>query len=269
MESGRLRDHSLSLSALRRDKWKHILPVICKSRLTSPKSAASSSQALLFSFERYVLHDLETQRYLRRNQRIHWTHFAFNFNSMTDASSLSLFRFRKKDVIRMVEAVAWPSSQVATARNRYSCSRILVTCVLLRRLCSPARWRDMELLFGRHAAQLSEIFWEGLEQFLNVRKHLITGDICKDFIEANAPFYAQAVRDKRNSLDKCVAFIDGTVIGIARPVQADVQAIAYNGHKRNHALKYQAVTTPDGLILHAAGPLEGRRHDWTCICAAV
>ena len=139
MESGGLRDHSLGLSALRQGKWKHILPVICKRRPSSPKSAASWPQALLFSFERYVLHDLETERYLLPNQRIHWTRFASNFNSMTDASLLSLFLFRKEDVIRMVEAVAWPSSQVATARNRYSCSRILVTCVLLRRLCSPAR----------------------------------------------------------------------------------------------------------------------------------
>ena len=160
MESGRLRDHSLGLSALRREKWKKILPVICKIRLTSPKFAASLSQALLFSFGRYVLHDLETQRYFRRNQCIHWTHFAFNFNSMTDDSSLSLSFFRKEDVIKKVEELAWPSSQVVTARNRYSCSRILVTCVLLRRLCSPVRRIYMGLLFGRHATQLSEIFWK-------------------------------------------------------------------------------------------------------------
>ena len=38
--------------------------------------------------------------------------------------------------------------------------------------------------------------------------------------------------------------------------------MVYNGHKRKHALKYQAVTPPDGMILHAYGPVEGRRHDW-------
>ena len=37
----------------------------------------------------------------------------------------------------------------------------------------------------------------------------------------------------------------------------------YNGHETNHALKYQAVNTPDGLIVHVCGPIEGRRHDWT------
>jgi hypothetical protein len=42
-----------------------------------------------------------------------------------------------------------------------------------------------------------------------------------------------------------------------------MQRVAYNGHKRKHALKFQAVVAPDGLILHAYGPMEGRRHDWT------
>jgi hypothetical protein len=61
----------------------------------------------------------------------------------------------------------------------------------------------------------------------------------------------------------CVGFIDGTVIGISRPGNSFQQRAAYNGHKRKHALKFQALMSPDGLILHAAGPLEGRRHDWT------
>ena len=73
----------------------------------------------------------------------------------------------------------------------------------------------MEVLSGRHAAQPSEIFWERLEQFLNVRKHFITGGICKNFIEGNAHFYAQAVRAKSNALDNFVAFIYGIVTGIA------------------------------------------------------
>ena len=64
------------------------------------------------------------------------------------------------------------------------------------------------------------------------------------------------------ALPNCVGFIDGTVIGIARPKGQRRRRVVYNGHKRKHALKYQAVNTPDGLMLHAAGPMEGRRHDW-------
>ncbi|KAG2771739.1 hypothetical protein PC116_g23790 [Phytophthora cactorum] len=36
----------------------------------------------------------------------------------------------------------------------------------------------------------------------------------------------------------------------------------YNGHKRVHALKFQTVVaTPDGLVSHLFGPVDGRRHD--------
>ena len=37
----------------------------------------------------------------------------------------------------------------------------------------------------------------------------------------------------------------------------------YKGHKRVHAVKFQAVVTPDGLFAHLHGPVEGRRHDTT------
>ena len=35
----------------------------------------------------------------------------------------------------------------------------------------------------------------------------------------------------------------------------------YNGHKRLHALKYQSVTTPSGMIANLFGLVEGKRHD--------
>ena len=44
--------------------------------------------------------------------------------------------------------------------------------------------------------------------------------------------YADAVEDKTDGLHNCVGFIDGTVIGIARPTRYETQMVAYNGHKR-------------------------------------
>ena len=40
------------------------------------------------------------------------------------------------------------------------------------------------------------------------------------------------------------------------------------GTKRKHAFKYQAVNTPDGMILHAYGPAEGSRNDWFLYAAS-
>ena len=71
--------------------------------------------------------------------------------------------------------------------------------------------------------------------------------------------YAEAIFNKGSPLETVWGFIDGTVRAICRP--SVHQKVAYNGHKRVHALKYQSVTTPDGLIVDLFGPVEGRRHD--------
>jgi nuclease HARBI1 len=123
--------------------------------------------------------------------------------------------------------------------------------------------KTVRAIFGKHQSQLSEIFWEGLEHFVKHRGKLITGDISSALIDIRASEYANAVFEKVGALPNCVGFIDGTVIGISRPGDLEEQRVLYNGHKRKHALKFQAVTSPDGLILHAHGPMEGRRHDWT------
>ena len=71
--------------------------------------------------------------------------------------------------------------------------------------------------------------------------------------------YALAVHERGSPLETVWGFVDGTVRAMCRPTQN--QKVAYNGHKRVHALKYQSVTTPDGLIVDLFGPVEGRRHD--------
>ena len=81
----------------------------------------------------------------------------------------------------------------------------------------------------------------------NTRGHLLRGIKSQPFMTEQAAIYADSILQKGGALGNCVGFLDGTVIGIAR----------------KHALKFQSLTTPDGLILDAFGPLEGRRHDWT------
>jgi nuclease HARBI1 len=68
------------------------------------------------------------------------------------------------------------------------------------------------------------------------------------------------VENKGSPLDSVVAFIDGTGIEIARPRETSQRATD-SGHKRHNCLKFQAISAPDGLVLHFFGPVEGRRHD--------
>ena len=35
----------------------------------------------------------------------------------------------------------------------------------------------------------------------------------------------------------------------------------YNGHKNVHAIKFQSVVAPNGLVANLYGPVEGKRHD--------
>eukprot|EP00171_Calliarthron_tuberculosum_P021420 IDg21420t1 len=67
---------------------------------------------------------------------------------------------------------------------------------------------------------------------------------------------------KCGSLDRCVGFIDGTKIKIARPSGANsMQRSLYSGHKRVHGLTYQTVTAPYRLIFHLFRPVERRKSD--------
>ena len=80
----------------------------------------------------------------------------------------------------------------------------------------------------------------------------------KEFSEQNVQLvcietYAHAVHQKGSPLSNCFGFIDGTVRPICRP--RENQRIVYNGHKRVHALKFQSVALPNGLIANMYGPV--------------
>ena len=56
-----------------------------------------------------------------------------------------------------------------------------------------------------------------------------------------------------------IGFIDATMIRICRPTND--QELFYNGHERCHAVKFQAVVAPDGLIVDFFGAYPAGRHD--------
>ena len=64
--------------------------------------------------------------------------------------------------------------------------------------------------------------------------------------------YAEAINAKGATLENCFGFVDGTVRPVCRPGQH--QRVLYNGHKRVHAIKFQALAIPNGLIANLNGP---------------
>ena len=65
--------------------------------------------------------------------------------------------------------------------------------------------------------------------------------------------YAAVIHAKGSALSNCFGFVDGTVRPICRPNVNQRQV--YNGHKRVHALKFQSVAIPNGLIANLYGPM--------------
>ena len=65
--------------------------------------------------------------------------------------------------------------------------------------------------------------------------------------------YADAIAGQGAPLDNCFGFVDGTVRPISRPDER--QRTVCNGHKRVHALKYQSLSLPNGLIGNLYGPV--------------
>lgn len=219
------------------------------------------SSALHLSYTNMVRERREVVLRRQRSVSIASSDLSFNFNAMSWEDCHFNFRFNKEVILRMVRVMGWYRS--STLRNRYAVTPLLATCFSIRRVASPDRWRVAVRFFGKHASQLGEIFLEGMEVFLEKRGHLLIGPLNDFFIGGRAERYARGVMEQTQALDNVIGFIDETVIEIAKPGDEEQQRVVYNGHKVKHALKYQIVSAPEGMILHVYGHIKGRRQDWT------
>ena len=147
--------------------------------------------------------------------------------------------------------------------QRTICSAMEGLCILLKRLAFPCRYTDMVASFGRNPTELCLIYNTVLDFVYENHGHRLESWQQGFLQPAKLEQYANAIHHKGAPLQNCFGFIDGTVLGIARP-QTN-QRVCYNGHKRIHALKFQSIALPNGLIANLKGPFEGRRHDSTML----
>ena len=63
----------------------------------------------------------------------------------------------------------------------------------------------------------------------------------------------EVISQRGSPLQNCFGFVDGTVRPIAKP--DNNQRIVYNTHKRLHALKFQSLALPNGIIGYLYGPV--------------
>jgi hypothetical protein len=145
----------------------------------------------------------------------------------------------------------------------YACRGIDALAVSLARLSYPGRLNDLirRLRLNWSASKLSQLF-NTCVRFLQDRWNDIVKFDSRVFLDgALLRTFADAIHAKGFPLRDCCGFIDGTTIGIARPGGQENQRAFYNGHKRQHIVRWQGVVTPDGMIVSFFGPHEGASND--------
>ena len=186
-----------------------------------------------------------------------WRYEHFNLEAMTNDECKVEFRFDKDDIYTLVHTFRLP--EVIRCYNGVIIDSLEALCICLKRYAYPCRYADMIPRFGRPVPQLYMAANFITEIIYNRFSYLLT-ELDQPWLSPqNLQTYACPIHDSGAALDNSWGFVDGTVRTICRPGRN--QRVVYNGHKRVHALKFQAVAAPNGLIANLYGPVEGRSHD--------
>ena len=166
-------------------------------------------------------------------------------------------RFKKEHLLELATSLAFPA--VIITPNQHHATALDALCMFLQRYCYPNHLADCVQLFGcppceisRFANTILDHIYDNFQHLLNIFNHLqLTPEVLERF--------AQVVTEKGSTLPDTWGFLDGTVCPIAQPIRN--QHHVYNRHKCVHALKFQGLMVPNGVIVHLARPWVGRRHD--------
>ena len=172
-------------------------------------------------------------------------------DDMSESETKAEFRFATSELPRLAEALRIP--EMFTCCNGATASGLEGLCILLKRFAYPCRLSDLIPRFGRSVPELSLILSEVTEHVFQNNGHLLR-DLNQPWLQPRClEEFANAIHQKGAALDNCWGFVDGTVRPISRPGQN--QRVMYNGHKRVHAIKFQSVVSPNGLIANLYGPV--------------
>ena len=209
----------------------------------------------LINAEEFVLlYDLHKPK----NPDLPYTNYErFDLDKMTDDECKTEFRFYKNDIYNLADVLTLPDRIVCY--NGVNVDMVEALCIFLKRFAYPCRYVDMIPRFGRPEPQLCMISNAVMNELYQTWNRLLT-DLNQVWLSPNhLEEFAAAVHTKGAALDNCWGFVDGTVRPICRPGQN--QKCLYNGHKKVHAIKFQSIAAPSGLVANLFGPVEGKRHD--------
>ena len=175
----------------------------------------------------------------------------FYLDNMNDDELKAEFGVRKRDLPTLTQALRIPRSFQLSRRSVLE--GIEGFFMLLKRLAYPCGYGDLIYRFGRLVPVFSMATNHVLDYINNTHSHLITQWNHTMLSPRALEVYAETIHGKGTALKNCFGFVYGTVRPIARP--GEHQRIMYNGHKRVHALKFQSLALPIGLIGNLYGPV--------------
>lgn len=191
----------------------------------------------------------------------YWKFDKFNLENWCVEECHTELRFAKSDLEQLMQCLQIPEQ--VTCQQRSICSGMEGLCIVLKRLAYPCRYTDMASRFGKNPTDICNIFNTVLDRIYEMHHHRLESWDQPFLSQDQLHSYALAIHNHGAPLQNCFGFVDGTVRQISRPKYH--QRLMYNGHKRVHAIKFQSVVVPNGLIANLAGPFEGRRHDSTML----
>ena len=143
---------------------------------------------------------------------------------------------------------------VVKTRSRLKATGEEALCILLYRLVNPGSWAAAQYVFLRDKRELSEIALHMVREIWKEHRWRLRLKKSTDFVLSRMDWYVAAVQKKTGVTLPVWAFIDGTARRIGRPDNEHQQACC-SGHKRMHAIKFQGLTTPDGIVVDWYGPV--------------
>ncbi len=161
------------------------------------------------------------------------------------------------DIYEMVEGLEIP--ETFRTSHGYVFTGIEALCILCARFRSAGNMYDLTMQYDRSQSSISQCVNELVELLDEAWEHLLDYDHTHLLAPSKLLEYSDAIKHRGAPTEKVFGFIDCTIRRICRPSVHQRQA--YNGHKKVHALKFQALMLPNGLFGHLYGAVEGRRND--------
>ena len=201
-----------------------------------------------------LLYDLNTAKSL---DFPYWNYEQFDLDKFCDDECLAEFRFLKNDIYNLVDIMRLPD--ILTCYNGVKVDRIDGMCIFLKRFAYPCRYLDMIPRFARPVPQLCMISNLVMDHIYTTWNHLLSTFNQECLSIQNLIKFSDAVFQNSGAIDNCFGFVDGTVRPVSRPGKN--QRVLYNGHKKVHAIKFQSLAVPNGLVANLYGPVEGKKRD--------